>query len=189
MSDAPMDDPLGGRLLHGTSLHWPGVGRRGSVILPLSAELFRALPAQLSLRSLQLPRKDEFHITLFNADEWQRVLATHGEAAVAAAAGALDWCVRSDGFYWLVRRPDDDAWRTVIVTVHAPALARLRATLSTSDCLLPSPTTHVTLYCSDNRGGIGVSGSRQWEERVVGALRIDWSASGCAVASCSNASG
>jgi hypothetical protein len=137
--------PLAGRELHGARLRWPGAGRRGSVILPLRSATFRELPARLAVHDTVFARKDEFHLTLFDAREWEAVRSTHGEAAVAAAAGRLDWRVRADDAYWLVQRPDDAAWRTVIATVDAPALARLRETLSSTACPLPPPAPHVTL--------------------------------------------
>jgi hypothetical protein len=169
-------DPLAGRLLHDASLCWPGASGRGSVVLPLPVEYFRDLPSRLSVDGLPFLLKDEFHMTVFDTQEWRKVQAAHGDAAVAAAAAALDWRMHVDGACWLVQRPDATGWRTVIATLHAPAMAQLRDSLRSADCPLATPTPHVTLYCSDARGGIGVSGPGQWRERVVAALRIDWQA-------------
>jgi hypothetical protein len=171
-----MDDPLAGRLLHGPGLRWPGASSRGSVVVPLRHEHFSHLAPRLTLVGQPLHLKQEFHLTLFNADEWRAVRAVRAEASVAALATALDWSVRSEAGYWLVQRPDDKAWRTLIATLDAPALTRLRKMLSSSDCHLSPPAPHVTLYCSDQRGGIGISGARQWEERVVAGVEIDWDA-------------
>jgi hypothetical protein len=169
-------NPLAGRPLHGASLRWPAASRRGSVVLPLPPPHFRDLPPRLSFEGRTLTRKDEFHLTLFDAEEWRMVRAVHREPVVAAAAESLDWRISVDGACWLVRRPDAPDWCTLIASLHAPAMARLRDTLRTIACPLPPPTPHVTLYCSDARGGIGVSGPAQWEARVVAALEVDWQA-------------
>jgi hypothetical protein len=171
-----MADPLHEQLLHGPEARWPQPRRHGGLVLPLSSPALAALPDRLAVDGSPWPRKDEFHLTLLNAAQWASVQRAHALPTVQAAFARLDWKVRADGRYWLVRSPEH-AGRTVIATVDAPALAAFRCALATPTFALEAPRPHLTLYWAGAaRGGIGLSGPQQWAERVLGELAIDWQA-------------
>jgi hypothetical protein len=159
--------------LHAAAARWPGIAGTGSVILDLPPAAIGSLPDLLDVDGLCLRGKHEYHLTLFNAQEWRAVAAAHGEAMVRAVFERLDWRLHADGRFWLVQTQSRDA-ASVIATVQAPALDALRRAFS--DGVLEPPTPHITLYWHGSPGGVGIAGPTQWRERVVGELSIDWSA-------------
>jgi hypothetical protein len=171
MKHDPGSDPLADALLHGYAAHWPGVSARGSLILPLDSTPFLRLPGQLELDGRVLGRKEEFHITLLNAEQWAAVEAGPGERVARELFEGHEWELRGEGRYWLVGNPGSGDV-CVIATARAPALVEFRRALREQGVALEPPRPHVTLYCS--RDGIGIAGPSQWDERVVGELTVDW---------------
>jgi hypothetical protein len=169
-------DPLASRLLHPERAPWPGPGSQGSVILPLCAGMFSGLPAGLQHGVMPFHRKQEFHLTLLNRAQWLAVASGCGEAAARAAFAHLDWRLRADGRYWMVRKrqASGQATHTVIASLESPALHSFREQMARLGVALEAPRPHVTLYWSGAPGGIGIAGPAQWAERVVSELRVDW---------------
>ena len=141
---------------------WPGFSARGSLLLPLPAAAFAALPASIEVDGIALARKPEFHLTLLDRALGARMHAPKcGGAAAArlpALFAALDWHWRLGGERWLLleARPEGPV-HSVIELVDVPAFARFRAAAGALlGETLPVAPAHVTLYVAGDPVGIGI---------------------------------
>lgn len=157
---------------------WPGWTAEHTLLLPLDD----APPAHaLRLDGLVLEPKSELHLTLIGRALGGRLHAAldadYLTAALRARFESLDWTVRREGTFLLLRKPalrDDGRHGTVhsvIEHVQVPALMPFhRAIQALLGRAVALPPPHVTLYTEGRRKGIGVpSGSalRAFRVRAV----------------------
>lgn len=163
---------------------WPGWTAERTLILPLD-EPPPARPIRLD--GVLLQPKHELHLTLLGRTLGERLHAAFDPgyltSALRARFEALDWTIRREGVFLLLRKPAlrDDGERgavhSVIERVQAPALAAFHRTVERLlGRTLPRPPPHITLYTEGRRKGIGVpaeSALRAFTVRQVAREEIE----------------
>ena len=148
---------------------WPGFSARGSLLLPLPAEAFAALPASIEVDGIALARKSEFHLTLLDRALGARMHAPKAGDAPAAGLPALfaaqDWRWRASGERWLLlEAKDGKPAHSVVELLDMPAFARFRALAGERlGEALPATPAHVTLYVAGDPIGIGIESNASFE--------------------------
>jgi hypothetical protein len=150
----------------------------GALIIPLPRDAFPDVRQPVTVAGLRLEPKNEFHVTLANAElrsTLRRALGGRGDAETRIAGwfDATDWSWRDTGERWLLRRADPDTppAHSIVTLVDMPGVAAFRHRLARASGIeLPEIPAHVTLYTAGDPGGIGLASHAQFLERRI--LRI-----------------
>ena len=150
---------------------WPGFSDTGSIILPLSEDLFKSYKHELSLENMDFKIKKEFHITLLSTEIGIALeLALQNNPRIYAelekAYKQINWNNFELGEARLISRLKKASESTVqrqsslILMVNIPGVDRFYHFLNEVGILhvsIPVPPLHVTLYTHNCDSGIGIS--------------------------------
>ncbi|MFL6591872.1 MAG: hypothetical protein ACJ8GK_04090 [Luteimonas sp.] len=145
-----------------------------TLLLPLPAQAWRSLPAQLRLDGFDLRRKGELHATIVGRALGARIrerMAADARMrdAVTEAIAGLDWqWQRCRAWALLEKRDGARCRRSLVEHLRMPAMADFHRRLGTLlDQTLPVPPPHVTLYIGGGAKGIGLP-----DEATLERLRL-----------------
>jgi len=160
---------------------WPGFDATGSLLLHLPAS-FAGPGAGLAftVNGFEFERKDEFHLTLLNRTQAEKIRSVLGEPQIAECFSSLRWYPQRSGEYWLIYKHKArnarplETW-SVIEVVSLPAMIEFIEQLSRlARVELAPPFPHLTHYVRGDRHGIGIESPSVFDELRVRQLPLAW---------------
>jgi hypothetical protein len=153
-----------------------------TLLLPIPAQAWPSLPAELRLDGFELRRKRELHATIVGHALGARVrdrmsADARVRGAVDEAIAGLDWqWHRCRSWALLEKREGARSRQALVEHLRMPAMAAFHRRLGTLlDEALPVPPPHVTLYTGGGSKGIGLPDEATLERlclRVVDAAEL-----------------